>query len=80
MHTHTTKHPTYVSYYPFTCVELDSEPSRVPEGLWGASLMNDSGKSDNDWCLNARGPEDISTGEVGDIMCDLYNRAAVSTA
>uniref|UniRef100_A0A2P2MJD2 Catalase n=1 Tax=Rhizophora mucronata TaxID=61149 RepID=A0A2P2MJD2_RHIMU len=52
-------------------VKLHSKASRIPQGFWAATLMDDSGEADDNRCLNSRGTKEIGTREVRDIVRDF---------
>ena len=52
-------------------VKLHCKSSRIPQGFRATTLVDNSGETDNDRCLNSRGSQEISTCKVRYIMGDL---------
>jgi hypothetical protein len=52
-------------------VKLDSKTTWIPQCLRASTLMHDCGEPNNNWGLNTRSTEKISTCEVRNIMSDL---------
>lgn len=52
-------------------VELDGEAAGVPEGFGAPPLVDDGGEAHDHRGLDARRAEEVSAGEVGDVVGDL---------
>lgn len=52
-------------------VEFHRKTTWIPQGLRASTLMHDGREPDNNWGLNPRSPEKISTGKVRNIMSHL---------
>lgn len=60
-------------------VKFHCKPPGVPEGFRAAAFVNDSGESNNNWCLNSRSSKEISTTEVSYVMSDLKKSLGTGT-
>jgi len=52
-------------------VELHSKSSRVPKGFRASTLMNNSGESNNHWCLDTWSAQEISACKMWNVMRDF---------
>lgn len=61
-------------------VKFHGKPPGIPESFRTATLMDNSGESNNHRCLNSGSSKEISTCKTGNIMSDLKEALGTGTS